>query len=1265
MASGPAVRVPQGIRRKWSRDENMDILRCFFIATAVPSRGYRARMHGEWQNIRPDIVITEQGLADRVRYIRKNKLFTKVEEESLEREVKQQLSLPLASWDAPPDNSDSIPGQHTEEHVVPLSTNTECGAAPIMDGEMLASGDLRYVSGVCGHSSVDGAVVVDDAHSNSGTACNASRVTDAACGGATPGVAAVDAGDAVDFAPNTLDAHVDNEGAEDIAHTAYPAGGVPAPVAAAVDLGPPRTLDAHFDNEGDKDIAHTVHSIYMVWKDVEPNEHPPLPTPRKVPAKRIDSITKSVNRILPAVCSFIEAHRPFGVREANTVMYSAARYILARCSVALRDDNANTHSKKPRANKPQWEIDLERQIKLTRAEVSRLTALSKQPDPKQSRLWSRYNLPDIDSLRGLLEQHKAQLLALAARLRRRKEEAKIKSTRVLFETNERQFYRELRGGPHTSEQASELPTAEQIQAYWEEIWSVPVAFAPGNWLARQRQEMDGAIAAQPDPVITEDILQTALASTRLWGAAGRDGIQGYWLKRLTAMHSYLLKAFNDILNGESQVPAWMVEGRTVLLPKTTPPSDNPAKYRPITCLSVMYKTLTSCINALMNLHIKSNNILASEQRGCTAGSRGCKEQLLINAMVCDDARRSMKNLFITWIDFRKAFDSLSHECILAVLELYGFHGNVINFMRQSMAHWCTIMSLNIEGAGATTERIRIARGIFQGDSLSPLLFCLCLNVISSELKQSRMGYVISSPTMKVTVSHLWFMDDLKVYARTRGQVQSMTDTVRMMGAEMGLHFGLDKCATLSIMRGQVQDLGSIGPDHSVIDSLAPGDQYKYLGLLELQDTLHEQMKKRMIAEYSGRVSSVLDSNLCAKDTVKAINTYAVPVLLYGFGIVKWTKKETDTMDVITRKLMTQRGMHHPKASVERMYIGRRKGGRGLLNLKQMHAQCMVSLARYMSDATTSTLRMLRYYHDEVMASCNSVTRQAERYLRDVDCWSDNTLYSIGKEELKQKREVMRQDKVLQMPLHGQYWKRQDALEVASTVYTWMFSRHLKPTTEGTIIAAQDQALRTRNYEYAVMKSRSRDEAKCRLCGDHLETVDHIVSACPVLAKTSYIRRHDSIVRYLHWCLCRKMGVVGAGTSHYSHRLSPIVEVGQWRLMWEFPVPTDLPLQHNRPDLIIRDDESGSALLVDASVPLDHNIRKKAARKRLDYGPLCLELKRLWRIECRVVPVIIGALGTHEPELGDMLTLFGEARVATVQQLALCGTARILRQVLAG
>ena len=115
-----------------------------------------------------------------------------------------------------------------------------------------------------------------------------------------------------------------------------------------------------------------------------------------------------------------------------------------------------------------------------------------------------------------------------------------------------------------------------------------------------------------------------------------------------------------------------------------------------------------------------------EQKGCKKGSYGCKDQLLVNKMILEHYRKMKRNLSTAWIDYRKAFDSVPHSWILKTMQMYKASPTLINFLNHSMSTWKTTMILNYSTVKIVTNPISIKNGIFQGDSLSPLLFCLAL-----------------------------------------------------------------------------------------------------------------------------------------------------------------------------------------------------------------------------------------------------------------------------------------------------------------------------------------------------------------------------------------------------------------------------------------------------------------------------------------------------------------------------------------------------------
>jgi hypothetical protein len=75
----------------------------------------------------------------------------------------------------------------------------------------------------------------------------------------------------------------------------------------------------------------------------------------------------------------------------------------------------------------------------------------------------------------------------------------------------------------------------------------------------------------------------------------------------------------------------------------------------------MYKTLIEIIAKRISTHLEEQSLLPAEQKGCLPESRGCKDQVMISKAIYEDCKRKNKNFGIAWIDYQKAFDSVSHS----------------------------------------------------------------------------------------------------------------------------------------------------------------------------------------------------------------------------------------------------------------------------------------------------------------------------------------------------------------------------------------------------------------------------------------------------------------------------------------------------------------------------------------------------------------------------------------------------------------------------
>jgi len=80
-------------------------------------------------------------------------------------------------------------------------------------------------------------------------------------------------------------------------------------------------------------------------------------------------------------------------------------------------------------------------------------------------------------------------------------------------------------------------------------------------------------------------------------------------------------------------------------------------------------------------------------------------------------------------------------------------------------------------------------------------------------------------------------------------------------------------------------------------------------------------------------------------------------------------------------------------------------------------------------------------------------------------------------------------------------------------------------------------------------------------------------------------------------------------------------------LWNQQVQTDKTIPNNKPDVIIRDNENGTCMLIDAAITGDRNVIKKEAEKILKYKDLTIEIQRMWNVKTNMIPVIIGMTGT--------------------------------------
>ena len=186
------------------------------------------------------------------------------------------------------------------------------------------------------------------------------------------------------------------------------------------------------------------------------------------------------------------------------------------------------------------------------------------------------------------------------------------------------------------------------------------------------------------------------------------------------------------------------------------------------------------------MHLDQERLLPEEQKGCRKGFRGTNELLYIDREVIKEIWSSNKNLAMAWIDYKKAYYMVTHSWIIECLDLFGVAENIKSSLVNSMEKWKVMLC----SGNSELSEVEIKRGIFQGDSLSPLVFGLALISLSLILRKPKAAYEFSESKDKI--NHHLFMDDLKLKG-----LDSIVQTVRVFSEDVGMEFGIRKVGYVS------------------------------------------------------------------------------------------------------------------------------------------------------------------------------------------------------------------------------------------------------------------------------------------------------------------------------------------------------------------------------------------------------------------------------------------------------------------------------------
>lgn len=229
-----------------------------------------------------------------------------------------------------------------------------------------------------------------------------------------------------------------------------------------------------------------------------------------------------------------------------------------------------------------------------------------------------------------------------------------------------------------------------------------------------------------NPVSEEDVLKVIMSLKSK--ALGLDGIN---LTIIQLSCPLILPYITHLINfclENSVFPKKWKEGRIIPIPKINPPNEL-KNLRPITILPCLSKVLERLMEAQLREFLGEKDILPETQSGFRPGY-SCSTAL---ASIADDIMGELDNKkcgVLILLDYSKAFDTINHQILLAILHHIGLDTTAIALFKD----YLTDRSQKVSLAGETSAYCNITRGIAQGSILGPLLYTIYTSNFPCALK---------------------------------------------------------------------------------------------------------------------------------------------------------------------------------------------------------------------------------------------------------------------------------------------------------------------------------------------------------------------------------------------------------------------------------------------------------------------------------------------------------------------------------------------------
>ncbi len=734
--------------------------------------------------------------------------------------------------------------------------------------------------------------------------------------------------------------------------------------------------------------------------------------------------------------------------------------------------------------------------------------------------------------------------------------------------------------------SSEPPdcSSSDCEAFFHDVFKqdAPPTSNP-SWLPPQYP----ALPLQP-LVITASMVARAIkkkGSKR--SSPGLDGITYQLLAKLPWAPKALANIFNNIISQQSAPEIWRY-GVTVLLHKGG--EKTLANYRPITLTATISKLFHSIIAAWLERAIIAAGIIStSVQKGFLLGVSGAIEHDLVLDEVLADAKRHQKPLFMLLVDLKNAFGSVPHSRIQWALSRFGVPAWVKHYIHNFYAN----VQTQLHCKAWTTAYLQVRRGVLQGDTLSPLLFLLVMQVALDALATTCPGYGYVASKSPQHHFLKCFADDLTVITKTPKQLQLAVDKLDQITDWLGMQIKPSKCRTFGLSKGKYRKVEILIYGQTILNvEDAPS---KFLGM-ELSLTQSFKEKSQIAAKALHEIIQPLESfPLPNRDKVQIYKSFAIPKM-------RWILLVQDVLPTALRRITCQiegyvkRWWHLPRAT-SRAALCLLTGIPPITDIAMQTQLTKYTIAQASGDPNVISVLKQRQ---------NNKHKPLHRLLKAFG-GSLPQNRSEGKTQLRQTQCKELAAVVGKLLVQGAWSRLDTSLQADKHWRSTMWS--LPTDVQQFATKAALDVLPTRAN---LLRWRVGCDSACLHCGVK-ETLHHTLNNCArLLDAGAYTWRHNSVLQHL------------APQIESKHPTSQI-QIDLPDRTYQLPFHCDTAW---RPDIVILHKDH-SIDFVELTIPFEPNTAAAHSRKTSKYAPLLQQAKMEGLIP-RLYCIEMGSRGIPSP-----------------------------------